>query len=269
MNAQDYSPRIAELLAKIIILSRGGNIYPGEHILNVPVQVDEKTIREMDVTNIHYTPGKKYGGYFVYYKRGYENLDNCISKDRIISWILERYRFPDRDLLICEKMLSERLALREKNMRFISNHGDMNIDDFMKIDAHQTTIEHARNFPDGSPVPVPGDIVEGVYYGDHPYKWGILLNNRFEKDKFSVCAEPYVPFVCACREEPGYALSVSGGPFLTVTPDRLEYIGPDSRLFCDWGHEGPCADGAVDFSAGVSRWRVKPEKKTKKEIKAL
>lgn len=104
--------------------------------------------------------------------------------------------------------------------------------------------------------PQVGDLVEGAYYdGHHPYKYG-LIEKVDEDGTIHICYQPYVPFIWF-DEYMDLHLSVSGGPFGHHKTEELELIADeDERLFCDWGHCGACANGAIHFVAPVRRWRI-------------
>ena len=53
-------------------------------------------------------------------------------------------------------------------------------------------------------------------------------------------------------------LSVSGGPFANLSLNQFTLkSGNEERPFKDWGHCGPCGDGAVSFYGIVKRWKAK------------
>ena len=99
--------------------------------------------------------------------------------------------------------------------------------------------------------PMPGDCIQlttryGDYYGhahiDSVHKDGTLY----------ICEQPYVPF---CVEVAGeLRFSTSGGAWANISGD-LTLVGQESKTFCDWGHTGACAHGAIDFEATVNVWK--------------
>jgi hypothetical protein len=112
-----------------------------------------------------------------------------------------------------------------------------------------------RNLHTG--VPQVGDLVCGSYYrGSQTFERGII-DRRYREapDVVSVCYHPYVPFVEGDDDE--VVLSVSGGPFTAAYQSMFECIGEEERLFCDFGHCGPCEGGAFYFKARVKKWRLK------------
>lgn len=71
----------------------------------------------------------------------------------------------------------------------------------------------------------------------------------------NVCERPYVPFIYEDTFRSGIVCSTSGGAWTNIPVDKLIlYVGIEEKTFCDWGHCGACADGAVEFKANVSVW---------------
>ena len=88
--------------------------------------------------------------------------------------------------------------------------------------------------------------------------YGYALLENFRADKMSVCLAPYVPFVGI--SDPDIWLSVSGGPFTSIDPTEMKFIGWEDGVFSAWGHCGPCANGSVRFMAKVAKWEyIAPE----------
>lgn len=112
-------------------------------------------------------------------------------------------------------------------------------------------------------MPQVGDIVEGAYYdGTHPYKYG-LIEKVHPDGALEICYEPYIPFVYFDASG-GICVSVSGGPFGKHKAEELELVSEHSeRIFCDWGHRGGCANGAIYFDAPVRRWKIPYVRKSK------
>lgn len=82
--------------------------------------------------------------------------------------------------------------------------------------------------------------------------YGYALLENFQADKMSVCLAPYVPFVGI--SDPDIWLSVSGGPFTSIDPAEMKFIGWEDGVFSAWEHCGPCANGSVRFMAKVAKW---------------
>lgn len=258
MNPNNYTPEIRELIAKNILLSMGGSIYPRFRDLVFPVMDQTGQVTEKSVTSIHFSPSDK-GGCYIYFLHGGAYVNEEEDKQKVWDYILSNYSFPDGDIALEKEPLERRIALRQRNIVFISRHGDITEDDILMAEEYRKVMESKREAMKDHPVPTPGDIVEGAYYGGkHPFKDGVIDSRPGYKKRFSVCAQPYTPFVYLIDGAvPDVAMSVSGGPFFGMNEDDLEYVGTDTRYFCDWGHPGPCADGAVDFPVKVNRWRVK------------
>lgn len=176
------------------------------------------------------------------------------EKEKVLDYAEANLTYPADP----EGTLEERFALRSINQRFIHAHGDLNETDFTKMASVKEAIENARK---GKCVPLPGDSVEGAYYdGKHPFKRGMLDTPYpwYDPDEISLCASPYSPFVFLTEGRPeGYSFSMSGGPFFKMKASDLEYVGKDTREFTVWGHNGPCTDGCVCFTAEVNRWKLK------------
>jgi len=258
MRHQAYCPQEIELLAKNIILSMGGALYPQEGHLVLRVMGKDGTVEEKSVSSVFFSPGEKHRGCYVGFLRDTYRVTEEEDMRRIWRFIVDNYSYPDRDISLDEESLRRRLELREMNIGFISKHGDINAGDIEMVEAYQKAIADMHDRMGDHPVPVPGDIVEGAYYdGAYPFKDGLLLSNPHGVSPLSVCVRPYVPFVYLCKGDDTISLNASGGPFFGVEPSDLEYIGADRRAFCDWGHAGCCANGTVEFMATVNRWRWK------------
>lgn len=86
-------------------------------------------------------------------------------------------------------------------------------------------------------------------YGDF---YAFALVEKEIDGGFVICGNPYVPFVSP--SEHGISLDVSGGPFFELQQDTARFIGWGLGDFKDWGHCGPCGNGAVTFEARVGFW---------------
>lgn len=114
------------------------------------------------------------------------------------------------------------------------------------VNEHTKLIESTRS----SNIPKVGDRL--LFTSKHGDYCPNALIEKKNDDKFSVCVNPYVPFIYS-RDE-GIRCDVSGGPFTSVPMTDLIYIGQCDSTFCDWGHCGRCGNGAVHFNAKVSVW---------------
>lgn len=258
MNPNNYSPTICELIAKNIVLSNGGRLYFRGNELMFPVMDKNGDVKDKAVLSLYVTSRTDQAAVYLYFVDGFAEVEKE-DKARIWRFVVSNYDCPDTDILLEEEPLKRRLALRERNLVFISRHGDLKSSDIEMVENYQRVIEGAREKIKDNPVPLPGDIVEGAYYGGvQPFHNGLIESRKHYTRPLSICAKPYVPFVYIRNEETGeIGMSVSGGPFFGLGLDDLEYVGSDTRLFCDWGHCGVCTDGAVEFPCKVNRWRVK------------
>lgn len=153
---------------------------------------------------------------------------------------------------------AERAELRMHNLTFIRRYGDLDGSDFEKIAALQAGCHRCRQGT-GAKTVQPGDIIEGSYYdGKFPFTRGVAVSGgeRFTDREVYFCAEPIGPWLYLHADKsPG--VETSGGPFFGLDAKDLEYAGEDTRWFQDWGHAGPCGDGAISFPCKVNRWRMK------------
>lgn len=138
------------------------------------------------------------------------------------------------------------------NVRYLSKHVITDFDLEM-VAKYQCYISDLHNNNDKPQV---GDLVEGAYYdGAYPYQFGII--EKITDGGVYICYQPMIPFVFYDEIEKRIYLSVSGGPFGWHKCEELELVtNDDERLFCRFGSCGACADGAINFKAPVSRWRI-------------
>lgn len=71
---------------------------------------------------------------------------------------------------------------------------------------------------------------------------------------FSVCEQPYFPFIFPNPTKNGISCSTSGGAWLSIPPKALKYVGKEEKYFKDWGWRGARGNGAVCFKAMVNVW---------------
>ena len=136
------------------------------------------------------------------------------------------------------------------NVSFNAQHG-LGDYEVMLANKHYANIElnQRRNR-----LPSVGDLVQGNYYSNHLYCFGIVVSVS-NNGVVEVCYEPYVPFIISDKD--GVSLSVSGGPFTHAHISCFEKVADEEeRPFCDWGECGACAGGAFNFPAKVKRWRL-------------
>ena len=263
MDTQSYTPEIQRLIATNILLSNGGSIYLAPGTMSFPVIDEDKNVREKDVTAIFYGMGTSPKDICLYFTKGFAPVTEEDDKRKVWTFILSNYKNPDADILPEKELLEERVRLRSYNLTFIRKHGDLDDNDIQMVSVYQRAIHAMHEAVKDSPVPLAGDIVEGAYYdGAFPFENGIIESAPGWHKDHSICATPFTPFIHLRNSAvPEIGLSVSGGPFFSIDAKDLEYIGEGERCFCDWGHCGPSADGAVTFPAKVNRWRVKESAK--------
>lgn len=260
MKASDYSSLIVELIAKNIVLSRGGALYFSGHDLPEvqfrPDSASEAT-ETAPIKSVYYSAPSFGGKYWKENGRFYVSLPNGFvgilePRDEKVIWayVVEHYRFPD-SILLDEKELLERLTLRMVNVSFIAEHGDLNEDDFILIEERRRLF--AKMHQDSS-VPLPGDTVEGTYYhGACKFSRGVIESFRTDGDRLSVCTSPYgEPW--AHEKDGQVVVSTSGGPYFGYPRECFRPNGKEKRLFCEFGHAGVCGNGAISFPVEVNKW---------------
>jgi hypothetical protein len=119
--------------------------------------------------------------------------------------------------------------------------------DVEKVNDLSARLEAERQ---GDPVPTDGDIVVCATPGGEVVSDRGHLQKRADAPLF-VCVHHTTPFV-----GPGTSSEAGGGPEIRVREEELEFAGKQLNRFCAWGHAGPCRNGAIDFQAEVSVWRV-------------
>lgn len=108
---------------------------------------------------------------------------------------------------------------------------------------------------------VPGKVMAGDTVicsnpqGTKVYENGLIeMLNPYGKTGAYICVQPYIPFM---GED--LTLDVSGGYFIRVPLDKLEYVGRKTRTFKEWGNCGPRARGAVEYPVEVNVFRYVSE----------
>lgn len=251
------------LIAQTTLLIHNGCIYPGHHELCFPVTDASGNTEERFVTCINFIPGWR-KPLSVYFGDAFCTVEDPEDIRKVVDHIIRKYAPVELKGELDVEVLREEYNLRADNMCFISRHGDIDWRDRVMIQKIRTAFakihEHEGLGGEGA-VPSTGDIVEGAYYhGAQPFNYGLIESYREESEsgakRLSFCAHPHIPFIYV-RNDGTVRTSVSGGPFFGVSPDNLEYVGPDERFVCGWGHAGVTAQGAVDFRVKVNRWRIK------------
>lgn len=102
-----------------------------------------------------------------------------------------------------------------------------------------------------------GDIIDfTTKHGDY-YRNAHVEKYEFENNTWSVCEQPYIPFI-NINDNNDISFSTSGGAWSCV-PNNLKLIGKRNKYFKDWGHRGACANGSINFQAEVNVWEYKED----------
>lgn len=246
-------------MAHIILLSHNNYLSLGNRdfawkTVGADGKMTEKPVRRIDLL--------KWGSnehLYVVYASGYDELVKNEDREKVFDFIAMNFSMPS----ICGLegvTLQEARMLMEHNQTFIHTHGELDSFDMGVIRSRQKALEAVRG-GGGVIRPLPGDTVEGTYYGGaHSFRCGVIVSRAGWGKPISICAHPYTPWVTV-GEDGTPLVDTSGGPFFSVGEEDLEYLDEDYRYFCDWGHAGPTADGSIQFPAAVRRWRVRPSAK--------
>ena len=138
-------------------------------------------------------------------------------------------------------------TLTEINDRFCRAHYHGITDsDLVMANDYVRLIEITRS----SKTPKAGDRIRYTNkYGDY-YEYAHI---EYVRDGIvNVCECPYVPFIGKNRIGDGIYCNTSGGAWTNIPVENLTYVGTEEKTFQDWGHDGACADGTVQFKANVS-----------------
>lgn len=133
---------------------------------------------------------------------------------------------------------------------------DLNHDYNNKYKVNQSDVDKANRYVDliektrSEVTPQAGDI---LIYTD---KFGSFFPHAHIEYNCegvcNICERPYIPFVRP--KDIGISCSTSGGAWNDLPAGELKYIGKKEKTFCDWGHCGVCANGAIHFNVEVSVW---------------
>ena len=140
-------------------------------------------------------------------------------------------------------------TLTEINDRFCRAHYHGITDsDLVMANDYVRLIEITRS----SKTPKAGDRIRYTNkYGDY-YEYAHI---EYVRDGIvNVCECHYVPFIGKNRIGDGIYCNTSGGAWTNIPVENLTYVGTEEKTFQDWGHDGACADGTVQFKANVSVW---------------
>lgn len=260
MNSKEsfLTPQLRSAIAKAIVLSHAGRLHFRRDGLRFPVRQEDGSVVEKTVSSIFYGRGFS-KDWRVLFDRGRDSGIVSSPRDlrKLYDFILDNFPWPREYRNV--RLLTEQNALRENNSLFIFHYGDLDEDDFKVVGAIRARVAADRAFRRKAPVPKPGDVVEGAYYGGvYRFKGGMIESISPGGGKLSVCAVPYGGSGHAYLSSDGsLRTSVSGGPFFAFAPEDFEYVGKGTTRLWTWGHEGPCGSGGVHFPVKVNRWRIR------------
>ena len=145
-------------------------------------------------------------------------------------------------------------SLIMRNTQFDHDYG-ITQDDVIMVNELRIVIESTRS----KKKPIQGDriICQGP---KREYKFGHLEKPYTERYS-SICTKPCIPFVFIHKEPDGSIMpwfNCSGGYWLNETNlGNYRFINePHEKVFCAFGHCGPCAGGAINFTARVNSWSI-------------
>lgn len=119
--------------------------------------------------------------------------------------------------------------------------------DIEKIQRLIPLIENSRDISS----PQVGDIVQ--FTNKHGDYHAFAHIDKVCLDQLYICEKPYVPFTEVKSQTDKIETTTSGGAWFFI-PKNIRYVGSAKKVFKTWGHNGPCGNGAVHFSAEVSVW---------------
>lgn len=139
------------------------------------------------------------------------------------------------------------------NGEFIEEHYELEQTDYNIANKWIDIIEKTRT----QKSPKPGDVLQLT--NEHGDYFGFAHIDNYNSDgMLTVCERAYTPFCGRYIEEKNdVTFSTSGGAWCSVDPSLCKYVGTTQKKFCDWGHNGACAHGAIDFVATVNVWEYK------------
>lgn len=142
--------------------------------------------------------------------------------------------------------------LEKLNGEFLSEYYEITESDIKMCQDYIKFIEKTRD----ETKPKVGDIL--MYTNEHGdfYK-SAHIDKICEDGTAEICEQPYVPFISYANDNENIVCSTSGGSWCRLNPKDFKYVGKNLKKFCDWGHCGACAHGAIDFVASVNVWEYK------------
>ena len=241
--------------ARLRLAAAGGAVSVRPLDLMLPEEPDDNSTKVSSVIGIHFGFLDK-NSIVLEFHRGWRALEDG-DKSKVFFYIVKTYRRPG---IIEEFGLTyeEAMNLYRLNEGFIREHGTLDKADFSIIRAAQKAMAEAQSAaaPD---TPIPGDMVEGAYYdGKYPFENGVVVPTPSWGFGVHFCADPYCPWLTVNNDGKPH-VNTSGGPFFYADKTKYEPIGETTRLFCDFGHAGPCGNGSIRWPAKVRAWRIKKD----------
>ena len=142
--------------------------------------------------------------------------------------------------------------LEKLNGEFLSEHYEITENDVIMCQKYVAFIEKTRD----ENQPKVGDIL--MYTNEHGDFYRSAHIDRIDENGMAeVCEQPYVPFIGYAKDNKNIICSTSGGAWCKLDTKEFKYVGKNLKKFCDWGHCGACAHGAIDFTASVNVWEYK------------
>lgn len=145
-------------------------------------------------------------------------------------------------------------SLKSINARYIYHPHQLSQSD---VDMANKWVQQIELERDNIVTPMAGDTIQLT--DKHGGYYPCALIQRVDEDgDAEVCENAYTPFLHK-RNDGSVGMSASGGAWRRIQTAKLKHIGKTTRLFCDWGSCGACADGAVAFEAEVNLWEYADE----------
>lgn len=243
-----------EQQARLILAAAGGavSIRPLDLVLTEEPDTDNPT--KSSVIGIHFGFLDRNAIVLIFH-RGWRNIGDDEEKEKVFSHLTSAFGLPS---FIGEEGLSyeEAMHLYRINESFIREHGTLTNSDLALIRSRQQAMQAALNDAPTN-TPVPGDIIEGEYYdGKFRFESGVIVNTPSWGTGIHFCARPYTPWLYVDSESKPH-INTSGGPFFSCDKKHFKPAGETERLFCEFGHDGPCGNGAIYFPVKVRCWKLK------------
>lgn len=149
-------------------------------------------------------------------------------------------------------------TLKKINLSYDYDH-IITLFDVQKANRMVKIIENSRN----DNMPIDGDRV--IYTDEYgkTFEWALFAGKGTYADRFALCENSYTPFCGVSRRTGNFYTNASGGAWPSITDKelkRFKLVKKAKATFCDWGHCGATANGAIDFKAIVNVWRFKKNK---------